>query len=143
MSTAATATLAGCAFHHMGLAVKDDSAALILLGALGYTWGERVFDPRQNVNLRLCTAPGRPSVEIVQPGAEGPSPVDGMISSYNAMIYHTCYETGDLTATLTEMKRLGLRFVRISPPTPAVLFGGRRVSFYKVQGVGIIEFLEP
>jgi hypothetical protein len=137
------ATLAGLAFHHMGLAVKDDGAALTLLGALGYGWGERVFDPLQNVKLRLCTAPGRPTVEIVQPGGEGPSPVDGMISNHNALIYHTCYETDDLGATLAEMKRLGLRFVRISPPTPAVLFGGRRVSFYKVQGVGIIELLEP
>jgi Glyoxalase/Bleomycin resistance protein/Dioxygenase superfamily len=139
----ATATLAGCAFHHMGLAVKDDGPALILLGALGYAWGERVFDPLQNVNLRLCTASGRPAVEIVQPGGEGPSPIDGMISNYSAQIYHTCYETADLAATLAEMKRLGLRLVRISPPTPAILFGGRLVSFYKVQGVGIIELLEP
>jgi hypothetical protein len=30
----------------------------------------------------------------------------------------------------------------LSPPQPAVLFGGRKVSFYSVAGFGVIEILE-
>jgi methylmalonyl-CoA/ethylmalonyl-CoA epimerase len=129
-------------FHHMGLAVKDDAVALTWLGALGYAPGERVFDPLQNVKVRLCTAEGRPTVELVQPGGEGPSPVDQLISRFNEMIYHTCYETADVDATLQAARDLGLKVLTLSPPKPAVLFGGRRVSFHRIQGFGVIELLE-
>jgi hypothetical protein len=30
----------------------------------------------------------------------------------------------------------------ISPPTEAILFGGKRVSFYLVEGVGLIEIID-
>ena len=30
----------------------------------------------------------------------------------------------------------------ISPPKEAVLFGGKRVSFYLVEGVGLIEIID-
>jgi hypothetical protein len=130
-------------FNHLGLAVKDDQAALTMLGAMGYEAGERIHDPIQNVYVRLCTAEKFPTVEIVQPGGgEGKSPVDGVISKYNQMIYHTCYETADLDATLAELRGLGLQVMTLSQRQPAVLFGGRHVSFHMVQGVGIIELLE-
>lgn len=129
-------------FHHLGLAVKDDRAALRMYGALGYEIGERVNDPLQNVYVRLCTALGRPTVEIVQPGDSGRSPVDGIISKYNEMIYHTCYETADLAQTLQAFVALELRPLALGPRQPAVLFGGRHVSFYRIQGVGVIELLE-
>lgn len=134
--------LSALTFHHLGLAVKDDSAALRMYGALGYDIGERVNDPLQNVYVRLCTAPGRPTVEIVQPGEAGRSPVDGIISKYNEMIYHTCYETVDLAQALQALGALDLRPLALGPRRPAVLFNGRHVSFYRIQGVGVIELLE-
>jgi hypothetical protein len=134
--------LADLTFHHLGLAVRQDAEALAMLAALGYAAGERIFDPQQNVYVRLCTAPAHPAVEIVQPGAEGKSPVDGMISKYNELIYHTCYETPDLAKTLESIARAGLRCMVLSDRKPAVLFGGRHVSFYRIPGWGIIELLE-
>lgn len=136
------ARLDGLTFHHMGLAVKDDGPALTMLGALGYSAGERVLDPLQNVYVRLCTARDRPTVEIVQPGPGERSPVDGIISRFNEMIYHTCYETQDLAQTLAGLQAAGLRVLTLAPRQPAVLFGGRHVSFYRVQGFGILELLE-
>jgi hypothetical protein len=135
--------LANFAFHHIGLAVKDDGPALVYLKALGYAPGERVFDARQNVHVRLCVLEGQPAVELVQPGPEGPSPVDMIISRFNEMMYHSCYEVPDALKAVEELKALGLRVQTLSPPQPAILFGGRHVSFHRVQGVGIIEFLEP
>lgn len=134
--------LEGLTFHHLGLAVKDDGPALTTLGALGYAAGERVLDPLQNVYVRLCTAPDRPAVEIVQPGPGERSPVDGIISRFNEMIYHTCYETQDLAQTLAGLQAAGLRVLTLAPRQPAVLFGGRHVSFHRVQGFGILELLE-
>lgn len=138
-----TSLLSSLTFNHLGLAVKDDKAALTMLGAMGYAAGERIHDPIQNVHVRLCFAERFPTVEIVQPGdGPGKSPVDGVISKYNQMIYHTCYETRDLDETLAEYRRLGLQVLTLSQRQPAVLFGGRHVSFHMIQGVGIVELLE-
>lgn len=129
-------------FHHFGLAVKQDKEALIMLEALGYMPGERIHDPLQNVYVRLCTASDRPTIEIVQPGDEGKSPLDAIISKYNELIYHTCYETPALAKTLASIEAAGLRCMTLSERKPAVLFGGRHVSFYKIFGWGILELLE-
>jgi methylmalonyl-CoA/ethylmalonyl-CoA epimerase len=136
------ARLEGLTFHHLGLAVKDDGQALTMLGALGYAAGERVLDPLQNVYVRLCTAPDRPTVEIVQPGPGERSPVDGINPRSNQMNYHTSYAPQDLAPTLAGLHAAGLRVLTLAPRQPAVLFGGRHVSFYRVQGFGILELLE-
>jgi len=39
----------------MGLAVKQEKDALAMLESLNYSIGERIYDPLQNVHLRLCT----------------------------------------------------------------------------------------
>jgi len=40
------------------------------------------------------------------------------------------------------MPSVGLRVLCISDPKPSVLFGGRNVSFYQIDGVGMVEMLE-
>jgi len=41
-----------------------------------------------------------------------------------------------------ELAGVGLRIICISPPASVLLFGGRRVSFYNVVGMGLIEIIE-
>ena len=128
-------------FNHMGLALGKDDDALVFLGGMGYTAGVKIFDPLQNVHVRLLTSPTHPTVEIITPG-DGKSPIEQIISKYNEMIYHTCYETDDLEATLADLEAKNLRCLLISERKPAILFGGRHVSFYRIIGWGIVEFLE-
>ncbi len=135
-------TLLGLAFHHLALAVKKDQHALRMLEALGYANGERVFDPQQNVYVRLCTSLAYPTIELVQPAEDGPGPLDGILARSSEVIYHTCYETPNLFQTLREIDSLGLRCIPLGERKPAILFGGRHVSFYKIFGWGIVELLE-
>jgi hypothetical protein len=133
---------ASLTFHHMGLAVKSDETALKMLRGLGYAIGDRVYDACQNVHVRLCTSADHPTVEICDPGVGESSVLDNIVKKYNGLIYHLCYETPDLSQTLQLFRDAGLRLATISPPKPAVLFGGRHVSFYQVADWGIIELLE-
>jgi len=132
----------GLTFHHMGLALRKEDEALKFLNGLGYDENTQLYDPEQKVFLRLCTAAGRPSVELVTAGEED-GPLTPILKRYNELIYHTCYETNDLEASLQAMEDDGLRVMPVSPPKPAILFGGRNVSFYTVMGFGLIEILEP
>jgi hypothetical protein len=129
-------------FHHLGLAVHSKRDAVTFLTALGYEEGAPVFDPIQKVNLMMCTHPSQPAVEIIWPGPEK-SPIDALIQRLAAgVVYHICYSTHDLAAALEAMEEAGMRIIRSSPPNPAVLFDGQKVSFYQVTGMGLIEILE-
>jgi hypothetical protein len=133
----------GLTFHHLGLAVRRPRDAAQFLGGLGYRIDEPVFDPEQNVNLVMCEHPGAmPNVEIIYP-ADGKSPIDALIAGRPpGIIYHMCYVAADLPATLAAFDVAGLRALCKVPPVPAVLFGGRRVSFYDIVGIGLCEIIE-
>jgi hypothetical protein len=54
-----------------------------------------------------------------------------------------CYTCADLDRSLDALEsdeHFGVR--SISPPTEAVLFGGKRVSFYLIEGLGLIEIID-
>jgi methylmalonyl-CoA/ethylmalonyl-CoA epimerase len=133
----------GLSFHHLGLAVRRPRDATQFLGGLGYRIGAAVFDPAQNVNLIMCSHPAAmPDVEIIYPAA-GKSPVEALVAARpEGIVYHVCYATAHLSATLAALAEAGLRAVCKSPPTPAILFGGRCVSFYDIVGIGLCEIVE-
>jgi len=132
----------GLSFHHLGLALQDDVQSIMFLRGQGYEIGEKVFDFEQNVHLRFCQSVDMPAVELVLPGS-GVGPLTPILKHYNEIMYHSCYETEELGLSLSAMEASGLRILHVSPPKPALLFGGRKVSFYKVMGFGLIEILEP
>ncbi len=129
----------GFRFHHFGLAVPAPEAAFRFLETLGYATGAQTFDPLQNVNLAMRHHNNMPDVEVIWPG-EGPSPIDQMIKRGN-MIYHMCFETDDAEASIAAMEADGLRVLSLGEAKPARLFGGVPVSFHRVDGVGLVEFI--
>jgi methylmalonyl-CoA/ethylmalonyl-CoA epimerase len=133
----------GLRFHHLGLAVRRPRDATRFLAGLGYEIPDPIFDPEQNVNLIMCRHDGSmPDVEIVYP-TDSKSPADAWIKLHpEGLVYHVCYVTDDLAATLNWMEENGVRAVCMSPPTPAVLFGGCPVAFYNVVGMGLCEIIE-
>lgn len=129
------------AFHHLGLAVSNQAKALNFLRGLGYSIGEEIFDPEQNVNLVMCRSQTMPDVEVVSP-SDRPSPLDNILEKNKDLIYHCCYVTPDLKTALMNIEQDQNKFICISPPKPAILFSGKLVSFYLIRGFGIIEIIE-
>lgn len=133
----------GLRFHHLGLAAKDPDKAKGFLADLNYEMGDTKFDPEQNVHLALCTHAAMPAVEIISPGLSGRTPVDGVLARHGSgLVYHLCYESASLAGTLAAIAASGARVLCVSPRKPAILFGGRCVSFYMIDGFGLIEILE-
>ena len=131
----------GLVFDHLGLAVRTPDHALKFLLAGGYSASSPIYDSEQNVNLILCSSSEMPNVEIIFPG-EGEGPVDNILSKGDARLYHMCYRAEDPQASVECMSSQGLRVICLVEPKPAVLFNGRKVSFYNVRGFGIIELIE-
>ena len=131
----------GLTFHHLGLAASAPEAAVALLAGLGYEIGPRVSDPCQRVGLIMCRHSSMPDVEVVFPESEK-GPLDGILKRGGEGLYHTCYASRDAEASVALMRKDGHRVVAVSPAQPAVLLGGRKVSFYHVAGFGLMEILE-
>jgi methylmalonyl-CoA/ethylmalonyl-CoA epimerase len=124
------------------LAVRRPDEARVFVSSLGFQIGEAFFDPDQNVHLQLCTHLTHPAVEIIWPG-DTKGPIEKLTERHSAgIIYHVCYETDDLAAALAHFAQAKLCIICISPPTPAPLFAGRKVSFYNLRAIGLIEILE-
>jgi hypothetical protein len=136
----ARANRSGLKFHHFGLAVRNPRDAFVYLEALGYAISSTVYDPLQSVNLALCSHHEMPDVEVVWPGEE-PSPIETMIKRRSGLIYHLCYVAEDPEQAVAAIERAGLNVVSASVPKAAVLFGGREVSFFFIENVGLIEII--
>lgn len=138
-----TAAALGLVFHHLGLAVPEPSAANLFLAAQGYQPGARALDPLQQAYLTMWHHPTAPDVEVICPQVAGEGAVAAILEvRTDGLVYHLCYTSADLDASLDAMEAIGLRPFEVKPPTPAVLFGGNRVAFYLVLGFGLIELIE-
>ncbi len=134
----------GLTFHHFGLATKQPEKAVAFLKSLGYSIGTSVLDELQNVNLLLCRHDAMPAIEIISPVRNGaPCPLDTFLKSSPALVYHLCFDCDDVAASVAAMENDQHQVVCVSEPKPAVLFGGREVSFYRISGFGLIELLGP
>jgi methylmalonyl-CoA/ethylmalonyl-CoA epimerase len=131
----------GLQFDHFGLATRNVTQSLAFVQGLGYSTGPVVHDPLQGVNLVLCKHTQMPAVEVIFAGAES-GPLDAILAQQPQAIYHLCFRAASLQASLVAMKAAGQRVLTVSPPKPAVLFGGLAVSFYMVRGFGLIEIIE-
>lgn len=129
------------AFHHLGLAARRREAATRFARSMGYEVGPTVRDPLQNVELSMCSHSAMPRLEIVTP-TESAGPLTSLLRTHTELVYHVCYEVPDIEGALGHLRE-DLGNVRcVQPPTPAVLFGQRKVGFYLVPGVGLVELLE-
>ena len=133
----------GLRFHHLGLALPDPAPAALFLRGQGYGLGATVRDPLQQADLSMWSHATAPSVEVISPVASGEGPVATILQTRpDGLVYHLCYTTMDLEQSLDRLEHGGLRPFEVSPPKPALLFGGERVSFYMILGMGLIEFIE-
>lgn len=134
--------VAGLRFHHFGLAASDPDKAAAFVQQLGYECGSSVVDPLQNVQLRWCEKVGSPSIEIVS-ATDTDGPLTKILAMHPTSFYHLCFEIEVSGEEMVDSLRAsGSRVVTVIPPTPAVLFNGRLVSFHFVQGFGLIELLQ-
>ena len=57
--------------------------------------------------------------------------------------YHVCFAVPSIEQGVRALDDgAPERVIEVMPPKPAVLFGGARVAFYSVPGLGLVELLE-
>jgi methylmalonyl-CoA/ethylmalonyl-CoA epimerase len=129
--------------RHVGVAVPSIGPATEALQSL---FGYRVIsgpfdDPIQKVTVNFLTQADDDiaEIELIAPLTDD-SPIKSMLSKGSGGAYHLCFETSDMEKALDHAKSNGCMVV--SPPAPAVAFGGRRIAWIYTKTRQLFELVE-
>jgi len=127
--------------HHTGVVVRDIythyhkyMAHLFPESALS----PLIRDPLQKVNAVFIESP-RGCIELIEP-ADDDSPISQTAQQYPAGLHHVCLEVTHLSRQLDLCKAAG-QYI-ISPPTPAIAYGGRHIAFVMGEDRLLWELLQ-
>jgi len=128
--------------HHLGVAVRDVSAATAAYTALlGARVEHRATVPDQGVDAVALRLPEGPFVELIAPTHDD-SPVGRFLARRGEGMHHVAYRVTDLAAELDQLAAEGVTLIDRTPRTG--LFG-LQVAFVHPQGAhGVLtELVEP
>jgi methylmalonyl-CoA/ethylmalonyl-CoA epimerase len=129
----------GLRFHHVGVACRDLDREQAGYELLGYVReGDDFEDPTQGIRGRFLVADGMPRIELLV-NLDGSSTLDPWLKG-PARTYQQAFETDTFDATVEQFQARGARVV--SPPVPAVAFGGRRICFVMLRTMTLVEVIE-
>lgn len=126
-------------YHHAGVACQRlEDERLWYQDSLGFqNEGEIFVDPLQGIRGCFLTNGGT-RIEIVEALPESLALAPWLQRGYS--IYHLAFEVSDLEASIERLDGAKARLV--SPPKPAVAFGGRRVAFCMRPNLTLVELIE-
>jgi methylmalonyl-CoA/ethylmalonyl-CoA epimerase len=126
-------------YHHTGVAChRLEDETLWYTGSLGYEPEGAIFsDPLQGIRGCFLTSGGG-RIELLEalPGSNALAPW----LQRGFSIYHLAFEVLELETAIDELDKARARLV--SPPKPAVAFGGRRVAFCVRPNMMLVELIE-
>lgn len=121
--------------HHIGIACQDIQETISEFERFHtiIRRSEIVYDENQNASLCMVSTGAGVDIEFI-----AGERVARMVKK-GIGYYHLCYEVDDLNATIEDYVSRGA--MMISEPKPAVLFGGKRVTFLHLP-YGLVELVE-
>lgn len=123
-------------FNHIGVATRAIKMSISIYEKLGFSSGEIVFDPVQNVNICFLKKSGHPDIELIEP-VDKKSPVSNILDKIGTTPYHLCYSCDDLDSDISELKKK--RFLTVVSPVKAIALDNHRVCFCYHKDFGLIE----
>lgn len=126
-------------FHHIGFACNNLDIETQNLALLGYSpEGKDFNDPLQGVRGRFLTAHGSPRIELLVQNEK--SQVLEPWLARGIKMYHLAYCVSNLKIEIEKFQQQ--RGKIMVPPTPAIAFGGREISFILLPTMMLIELIE-
>lgn len=128
-------------FEHIGVAVNNiDECLNGLKPAFDIKGRPQIHDDEpQNIKVSFVDLSGA-RVEMIAPlDRARSSPVDGLIRK-NVSYYHLCFSTRSIEETIAGLVQAGAALA--AGPMRAAAFGGKRIAFLLVKGLGLIEVVE-
>jgi methylmalonyl-CoA/ethylmalonyl-CoA epimerase len=128
-------------FDHLGLVCRDFSATRTSVGGIHGidAWSEVFQDPIQKVEVQFGLSSHAPVIELIRPlGID--SPIAQVLDRKANVLNHLAYRVAAMDEAIEHCRALG--YFVISPPAPAVAFGGNLICFLYTPDDFIIELIE-
>jgi methylmalonyl-CoA/ethylmalonyl-CoA epimerase len=126
-------------FDHIGIAVNCIKISAQFYIDIGYTMGDIVYDPLQDVYIAFLEKKSMPRIELLEPGSEI-SPICKTLEKSGVSPYHICYQVKNIEITIVELKKR--KFILLSKPVKAIAMTNRLICFLYNQDTGLIELVE-
>ena len=126
----------GLKLHHLGFVVSSISAYeenMIYEEKIS-----QVYDPAQDALLAIYSNFGSAFVELIEPQSPK-STTYNFLQKSGPSFHHLCYLSPEQSRTDALAKKM--KWLKISGPTPAVLFDNDPVTFFLDRNRQIVEFL--
>ena len=122
-------------FHHIGIATENIESTIKYLKEIMSikNISEKVYDRNQDANLCMLTLEDGTKIELIS------GKIVEKIVKKRQFLYHTCYETENITEEIEKLKKLG-GFI-VSEPKEAILFNEKKVAFLMTD-LGLMELVE-
>jgi methylmalonyl-CoA/ethylmalonyl-CoA epimerase len=125
-------------FHHIGVACRDLVTETEAFRLLGYeAEAEDFVDSRQGIRGRFLIGSG-PRLELLV-GLPGSSVLTPWLKK-GLKFYHQAFVVQNLDVSVEELCQKGGRLV--SPPVPAVAFGGHQIAFVMLRNLALVELIQ-
>lgn len=131
----------GLRTHHIGILVKDISAAAEgYISILRYhPRTEVIRDPIQNALVQfLALAGDEVYLELIAP--DGPQSHLNSALKKGGGVHHVCYTVSGIDAMVAQMQEKGYLLIR--SPQPAVAFNGRAIAWLMNRDHLLVELVE-
>jgi methylmalonyl-CoA/ethylmalonyl-CoA epimerase len=128
-------------FDHIGIVVADLTEASPQLAALlgPVKWTRRFDDGGLGVSVTFARDRAGVVYELIAPYGDR-SPVIRTLKSRNNLLNQLAYRTANLEFAASHLR--ARECVPVTPPAPAVAFGGARVQFFLTPFEFLIELIE-
>lgn len=120
--------------HHIGIAAGDMEHTISCLEEMFEVKKKSPITWDENQKAKLCMLELLDGSRMELVAGEA---VKNIVKKRK--LYHVCYETRNLDASIKQLEQLGA--LLIVPPKEAVLFENRRVAFLQTE-IGMVELLE-
>src|SRR5262245_21619175 len=102
--------------------------------------GPEVLDPEQRVRIQFLSHDRRPDFRIELLAPSDPASPVMKLARAGGGLHHVCVRVATLDEFAEQIGKTPL--VTVRAPTPAPAFGGRKVAFAYLTGLGLVEFVE-
>jgi hypothetical protein len=123
-------------FHHLGIACNniEETFSKIKIFLPNYIYYSNIiFDKKINAKLQLVKLNNSYFIELIS------GELVKNIIKKDILAYHSCFEVKNFNSFTTKL--IERRFMPITKATPADLFNGRLVQFFRTP-MGLVEILE-
>lgn len=126
--------------NHIGYACFEIPTTAKYYLKAGWDISEIYEEKVQNTKIAFLSKEGFPTIELVAPLNDSPSPVDNVLKKNGITPYHICYDVDDIEEAVEDLYEEG--FNPLFMPVASIAMDNHKICYLQHKELGILEIVE-